>query len=77
MNIKLSVLLIHVLYPIIIYVLVLLLYRYVIHSDYRWNQKGNICYDNARETSFLATFIISIILGILYHLKDIGINIIW
>lgn len=76
MNIRISILLIH-LYPILIYGIVWLIYRYIIHPDYRWHQEGNICYSNSYETSAIITFILSVLIGFLYHAKDMGIVFTW
>lgn len=76
MNIKISILLIHC-YPILIYWIVWLIYRHFIHPSYRWNQRGNICYDDARGISLIWTFVISFVIGFLYHTKDMGVIITW
>lgn len=67
MELKISLLLLHILIIGVIYSLCWLCYRYILHADYRWNQKGNVCYEHARNFSTLFTVIIIVILVIIHH----------
>ena len=55
-----------------LYMLLWLFYRYILHPDYRWEQRGNICYDDARAISWIVVVAIYIIAGIFYLCIDSG-----
>lgn len=38
-----------------------ILYRFILHPEYRWSQRGNICYDDAR-------YFASVLTGVFYTL---------
>lgn len=35
-----------------------LLYRYIMYPNYKWHQRGNVCYSNAREFSMIVSTIL-------------------
>jgi len=44
-----------------------LFYRYILRPDYRWEQKGNVCYEDSYAYCGIFTVIAWILGVILYH----------
>lgn len=66
MNLPILPIIAHILPLIAIYCLFWLLYRHVLKPNYRWYQRGNICYDYA--VSFAVTWsIILYVIGLLIY----------
>jgi peptidoglycan/LPS O-acetylase OafA/YrhL len=74
MTIVISTLVIHVIIIVMTYILSWMVYRYIMHPRYRWSQKGNVCYDDARTFSIIVTIVSFSIIGLFYH--DV-INVVW
>ncbi len=64
---KISYILFYFVLPIIgIYSLNWLFYRFILHPNYKWYDRENICYDNARGVSLAMTIIIYLIIVFFY-----------
>ena len=59
----------HALMIILCYSSVWLTYRYILYPGYRWNQRDNICYDDAMDVTKMAGTIIFIIIESLINIK--------
>ena len=68
--IKISSILCIIIPFVILFVLNWCFYRFILHPDYRWHQRGNICYDYAIEYSIIASLIMYI-LGLLIYFNKI------
>ena len=44
-----------------------LFYRYILHPNYRWQQKGNVCYSDARNFASIFGIVLFLIMMILMH----------
>lgn len=42
-------------------------YRYMLHPDYRWEQRGNICYDHARNFGLFWGLALFLALALIVH----------
>ena len=51
---------------VIAYGIAWLIYRYT-HPQYRWYQRGNVCYENAREFSFIVALASVLIFELIAH----------
>ena len=63
---KISTLILIVVILFTIYKSAYLFFKKILHRDYRWEQKDNVCYDEAREFSYIATIIVVVVTIILY-----------
>jgi purine-cytosine permease-like protein len=46
---------------IILYIISYFFYRYLLHPNYKWHQKGNACYEDAKYFSILVATAIYLI----------------
>ena len=54
----------------IIYGICWLLYRYILHPEYKWSDRDNVCHENAAWFSFMTSLIVYII-GLLWWFDKI------
>lgn len=67
--IHISTLFLYIILPIgVIYSILWLIYRFLLHPDYRWHQRGNICYNYSRRFSIIGAIIIYTIV-LIFHYK--------
>lgn len=57
----------HILIIILCYGSTWLTYRYILYSDYRWRQRGNICYEHAVDFTRIYGTVIFIIVEVLIN----------
>jgi hypothetical protein len=47
------------------FVLFWAVYRYVLHPDHRWKQRGNVCYENARNFAWQYSPVLFVVVEVL------------
>lgn len=52
----------HIVLFVVCYITFYQIYKRILHSDYRWDQEGNVCYSNARFFARICGTILFIII---------------
>jgi hypothetical protein len=67
MTIPVVPIILHILPFIVLFVMFYALYRYILHPDFRWYQRGNICYDKAYKFSAWTSAMAYILILLVYY----------